>query len=107
MESGCIYALIEKIRIMPNSNNFNIPSANPRRKILFGVGLFSVFSLFSLSRLNFFSRKKEVIECAPDKETRTIRMLTQDGQLVEVDVSKLGSTKGKVTNQELQNWVKS
>ncbi|MDP3394274.1 hypothetical protein [Sediminibacterium sp.] len=92
---------------MPNSNNLNIPSANPRRKILFGVGLFSFFSLFSFSRLNIFSRKKDVIACAPEKETRMVRMLTQDGQLVEVEVSKLGETKGKATNQELQNWIKS
>ena len=32
-------------------------------------------------------------------------MLTQDGKLVEVEISALGSKKTKITNKELQNWI--
>lgn len=92
---------------MTNHTNPISPTPNNRRKLLFGVGLFSIFSLFSFSRLNLFAKKKAVAPCAPEKLTKTVRMLTQDGQLVEVEVSKLSNVKKKVTNQELQNWVKS
>lgn len=92
---------------MTKYTNPHLPTPSTRRKLLFGVGLFSVFSLFSFSRLNLFAKKKTVIPCAPEKLTKTVRMLTQDGQLVEVEVSKFSSDKRKVTNQELQNWVKS
>ena len=35
----------------------------------------------------------------------TVRMLTEDGRLVEVDTSQV--TKGrKISNKELQDWVK-
>jgi len=35
------------------------------------------------------------------------KMLTQDGTLVEVDMAALSaSNKKKITNKELQNWIK-
>jgi hypothetical protein len=37
---------------------------------------------------------------------KTIKMLTQDGQLVEVDAKLLASNSKKISNKELQNWVK-
>jgi hypothetical protein len=33
-------------------------------------------------------------------------MLTQDGRLVEVDVSKINATKTKVSDKELIAWIK-
>ena len=46
------------------------------------------------------------------KKTETVKMLTQDGRLVEVDVKKLQDSqkllcvKGKkITDEQLQNWV--
>jgi hypothetical protein len=33
-------------------------------------------------------------------------MLTQEGVLVEVDMSKIKGNKPKITNTELQAWVK-
>jgi hypothetical protein len=41
-----------------------------------------------------------------DKKKKTTKMLTQDGQLVEVDITALPSKKKKITNTELQNWIK-
>jgi len=40
------------------------------------------------------------------KKPETVKMLTQDGKLVEVDIASLPSNKKKVTNAELQNWIK-
>lgn len=42
---------------------------------------------------------------APAKK-ETVKMLTQDGKLVEVDVASIPSKKKKITNGELQNWIK-
>ena len=41
------------------------------------------------------------------KKPKTIKMLTQDGKLVEVGASLLASNKKKISDKELQNWVKS
>ena len=40
------------------------------------------------------------------KKNETVKMLTQDGKLVEVDMAALPSQKKKITNKELQNWIK-
>lgn len=40
------------------------------------------------------------------KKTETVKMLTQDGKLVEIDTAVLPSKKKRITNKELQNWVK-
>ncbi len=43
----------------------------------------------------------------PSKKKReTVKMLTQDGKLVEVDMASLPPQKKKITNDELQNWIK-
>jgi len=35
-----------------------------------------------------------------------MKMLTQDGRLVEVDISRINGTKEKISNKQLQDWVK-
>ena len=37
---------------------------------------------------------------------QTIKMLTEDGKLVEIDIASLPPQKKKITNKELQNWIK-
>lgn len=74
-----------------------------RRKLLAGIG---ALSLFPLVKLGFLTKKKDVISCAPDPSNQTIKMLTQDGRLVEVDMSKINGAKQKATKEDLQNWVK-
>ena len=65
-----------------------------KKFMIWGVGV-----LASLSVLKFaFTPKK--------KNTTTVKMLSQDGKLVEVDMSALQAKKRKVTNEELQAWVK-
>ncbi len=35
-----------------------------------------------------------------------MKVLSQDGQLVEVDISKINRIKGKISDEELQGWIK-
>jgi hypothetical protein len=78
----------------------NKQEKNSRRKLIAGLG---VLSLFPIAKLATSFKKKEVIACAP--EIKTVKFLTQDGTLVEVDVSKINGGKEKISNQALQNWV--
>ncbi len=61
--------------------------------MIWGVGI-----LASVSFLKF--------AFTPKKNKNTVKMLSQDGKLVEVDMSLLQSKKRKVTSEELQTWVK-
>jgi hypothetical protein len=80
------------------------PEIKTRRKILAGVGILSFISLF---RSGLFSKKNPVISCAPPPEKKeTMKVLSQDGRLVEVDVSKINRLKGKISDEELKNWIR-
>ena len=74
-----------------------------RRKLLANIGALSLFPLLKLSSL---TKKKNVISCSPETSVQKVKMLTQDGILVEVDMSKVKGNKQKITNKELQSWVK-
>jgi intracellular sulfur oxidation DsrE/DsrF family protein len=67
-----------------------------RKKFL----LWGAAALSSVSVLRFFKAPKK------REKTETVKMLTQDGRLVEVTVSAITSKKKKITNRELQNWIK-
>jgi hypothetical protein len=41
-----------------------------------------------------------------NSESNTIKMLTQDGKLVEIDKTLLASSGKKISNEELQQWIK-
>jgi hypothetical protein len=71
------------------------PKISNRKKFL----LWTATVLSSLTVLKFIPRNKP-------KETEIIKMLTQDGKLVEVDVTKLGCGKRKkISDDELKTWV--
>ena len=65
-----------------------------RKLIVWGIGALAAFSAIGL----FFSQKKG---------KKTIKMLTQDGHLVEVDEALIKSTGKKVDNKEIHTWVKN
>ena len=66
-----------------------------RKKFL----LWSATILSSLTVLNFVSGNKP-----PKKET--VKMLTKDGILVEVEIDKLSSgRRNKIDDEQLKNWV--
>lgn len=80
------------------------PTNASRRKLLYGLGILSVLSLFKAGGL--FNRSRKVITCAPASEKKMGKLLTEDGQLVEVDLSKIISTGKKISDKELIDWIK-
>ncbi len=86
-----------------NTENKILTDASTRRKLLAGIG---ALSLFPILKFGFLAKKKDVISCAPETKSQTMKMLTQDGRLVEVDMSKIQGTKEKISNKQLQDWVK-
>ncbi len=66
-----------------------------RKKFL----LWSATALTSVTALKFFRTPKK-------KNVQTVKMLGEDGKLVEVSLSALPAKKKKITNKELQNWIK-
>ncbi|MDB5031630.1 hypothetical protein [Mucilaginibacter sp.] len=70
-----------------------------RRKFVWGIGTLSAFAAITAAfKLPFFSKKKA--------KNKTVKMLTEDGRLVEINASLITTGKKKVTNRELQNWIK-
>lgn len=71
-------------------------NSNPTRKkvLLWGAAVISSLTLFK-----FFDRFKT-------EKKDTVKMLTQDGKLVEIDKNLLAQSGKKISNKELQNWVK-
>ncbi|OSZ81260.1 hypothetical protein CAP36_08505 [Chitinophagaceae bacterium IBVUCB2] len=66
-----------------------------RKKFLF----WGAAALASVSALKIFTRANK------KKEVGTVRMLTQDGRLVEIDKNRIAVGK-KVSDKELQQWIK-
>ena len=73
--------------MISNSGNGNLP----RRKFL---PLFGIFTAISVSGFSFFAKRKP----------KMVKMLTQDGKLVEVDESMI-QKKRRVSDKELANWI--
>ena len=64
-----------------------------RRKFIFwGVASAAVISAIKFIR--------------PKQKNETVKMLTQDGKLVEVDIAAIPKSKKKITDKELQNWIR-
>jgi len=71
------------------------PKNNSRKKFL----LWGASVLSSLTVLKFISGSKQ-------KKKETVKMLTRDGKLVEVDREKIyGSKRKNITDKQLKNWV--
>lgn len=69
-------------------------SQSRKKFLLWGAATFS-----SVFVLKFFRGPKK-------QKTETVKMLTRDGKLVEVNISAIPSKKKKITNKELQDWIK-
>jgi hypothetical protein len=72
---------------------------NNRRKLLASIG---ALGLFPLAKLGLFVKKKK--ETPVIAEIKMVKMLTQDGKLVEVDASKISGVKTKVSMQQIHEW---
>jgi hypothetical protein len=74
-----------------------------RRKFLWG-GL-GVLSTISVLKFIIPKKQKVAIPCIP--VATTTKMLTEDGKLVEVDISKIKKTGVKVSDKDVITWVKN
>jgi hypothetical protein len=75
-----------------------IKTKSRKKFLLWGAAVLSSFTIFK-----FFSGRKE----APvQMDSDTVKMLTQDGKLVEIDREFLAGTGHKISNEELQQWIK-
>ena len=68
-----------------------------RRKLISWLG---VLSLFTVAGAAFRPWKN-------NKEPKTVKMLTEDGKLVEVDAKFMATSRKIISDKDLQNWVKS
>lgn len=93
---------------METRNPSNAGSA--RRRFLAAGGILSLFAMLKLWRVG---RKAPVIDCGPGQsgqpgqKEETVRMLGQDGRLVEVDAARIRMVKKKISDEELQTWVQN
>lgn len=76
-----------------------------RKKFLLQAGALSLLAAVAI-KLPVFSGKK-AIACAPQSSGKKIKMLTQDGSLVEIDESLISAERRKISEQELRQWIKA
>jgi hypothetical protein len=67
---------------------------------------FLLWSAAILSSLTVFKLIPGIKKKKGDRAGETVTMLTQDGKLVEVDKKLLASSGKKISDEELQKWVK-
>jgi hypothetical protein len=81
--------------------NQSLKTTSRKKILLWGAALLSSATVF-----RFFTGSKKIdrISCAPPNET--IKMLTEDGKLVEINKTLLASSGKKISNEELQKWIK-
>jgi hypothetical protein len=77
-----------------------------RRKFVWGVAAVSVCTSLAAFAGKFLPRRKNVISCAPEGKKKMVKMLTQDGRLVEIDESLITAKGKRISAGELQDWVK-
>lgn len=77
-----------------------VPQQSSSRKKFLQWGAILFGSATFLGFTNFFWKSKN-----KDQKADTVKMLTQDGQLVEIDKKLLAAPGKKITNEELQRWI--
>ncbi|HTR28245.1 MAG TPA: hypothetical protein VMH27_03185 [Puia sp.] len=83
------------------------PIGSPaRRRFLAGVGVLSAVALVAAALRLRGRQKRNIIACLPEKKARMVKMLAEDGSLVEIDANLIKSGGKKVTDAELQRWIK-
>jgi hypothetical protein len=78
-----------------------------RRKFVWGIAVVSAFTSLAAFAGKFLPKRKNIISCEPESKKKMVKMLTQDGRLVEIDESLLTAKGKKISTGELQNWVKN
>ncbi len=63
------------------------------------------FVMWSVGVLSVFTAVRYFFRSTPKQNTTTVKMLTQDGRLVEVEESKLSSKGKKIKDADIHTWV--
>jgi len=77
-----------------------------RRKFVWGVAAVSACTSLAAFAGKLLPGRKNVISCAPEGKKKMVKMLTQDGQLVEIDESLITAKGKRISTGELQDCVK-
>jgi len=64
------------------------------------------FIVWSVGVLSVFTAAKYFFRSTPKQKTTTVKMLTQEGKLVEVEASKLSTKRKKIKDTDIHTWVK-
>ena len=89
--------------------NYNKSEKNispSRRKFVFGLGLISFLSAVMTALRIPISPRKNIIACEPEDDRKKVKMLAEDGSLVEIDDRFIPANRKKITDSELQHWIK-
>jgi uncharacterized membrane protein YvbJ len=78
-------------------NKINEKKPVSRKKFLVWGAVFS--SVLAIPAFLMPSKKS--------KPAQTVKMLSQDGNLVEIDISNIPSKKGKLKDKEIHTWVRN
>jgi len=74
--------------------NQSLKTTSRKKILLWGAALLS-----SITLLKFIPGNKT-------KKSKTVKMLTQDGKLVEIDVDKIKKSGTKISHDEIHDWIK-
>ena len=81
------------LKIFKTNSMEQKPETSSRKKFfLWGLGILS-----AVTAIKFVTPEK--------KKKETVKMLTQDGKLVEVDKEMLAAGGKKITDEQLKSWV--
>ena len=84
----------------------NEDNTTGRRKFVWGASILSMMAIVAgVLKLPFLNRKKTPAG-NPESKTKMVKMLTEDGRLVEIDEALLTASRKKITDSELQKWIK-
>jgi hypothetical protein len=70
------------------------PPVSRKKFVVWTVGILSAITAF-----RFFQR------AAPQPNTKMVKMLSSDGTLVEIEVSRLPSKRKKIKDEEIHTWI--
>lgn len=77
------------------------PTPTRKKILLWGAALISSVTVFKL-----FKWSNNAGSSTDEKNTESVKMLSQDGKLVEIKKSLLLSSGKKISDEELKKWVK-
>lgn len=94
-QPSTLLLLSQELRCMENKLTGEKPVT--RKKFLLWSAVFS--SILAVPAFLMPSGK--------NKPAKTVKMLSQDGTLVEIEVSRIPAKKGKLKDKEIHTWVKN